>query len=306
MDLASASSATRAPSRAAQYVRMSTEHQQYSPENQLDIPAVIIEARREDQFLMSLVENIARRPPSNRDILREVKSLRERAYGIGDIARKLGMERSYIAGIVHLVDHEEVALIEAVEGGKLPMSVAIEIANGEDREISDALAEAYESGQLRGNKLAAARRLIEKRIEKRQKEGKQRSMKRGIVSSDEGRQFCSNSPFHRLDRMVCAPSGHLCRADTMLASDGFTRNAINERLALMSSFDDSFPPGSPKSDSSCHEILSIHVDIRPKECHPWVGCLPKITPSIVSLCCRARSTCSFCKPLGSALVTAKA
>ena len=26
-----------APSRAAQYVRMSTEHQQYSPENQLDI-----------------------------------------------------------------------------------------------------------------------------------------------------------------------------------------------------------------------------------------------------------------------------
>ena len=31
------------------------------------IPAVIIEARREDQFLMSLVENIARRPPSNRE-----------------------------------------------------------------------------------------------------------------------------------------------------------------------------------------------------------------------------------------------
>jgi DNA invertase Pin-like site-specific DNA recombinase len=35
MDLASAVTA-RAPSRAAQYVRMSTEHQQYSPENQLD------------------------------------------------------------------------------------------------------------------------------------------------------------------------------------------------------------------------------------------------------------------------------
>ncbi len=55
---------------------------------------------------MSLVENIARRPPSNRDILREVKSLRERAYSVGDIAKKLGMERSYISGIVHLVDHE--------------------------------------------------------------------------------------------------------------------------------------------------------------------------------------------------------
>ena len=37
MDLASASVTARAPSRAAQYVRMSTEYQQYSPENQLDI-----------------------------------------------------------------------------------------------------------------------------------------------------------------------------------------------------------------------------------------------------------------------------
>ena len=147
------------------------------------IPAVIIEARREDQFLMSLVENIARRPPSNRDILREVRSLRERAYSVGDIAKKLGMERSYIAGIVHLVDHEEVALIAAVEGGRLPISVAVEIANGKDREISDALAEAYESGQLRGNKLAAARRLIAKRIEKRQKEGKAIEAQRKVTSN---------------------------------------------------------------------------------------------------------------------------
>ena len=37
MDLASASLTARAPSRAAQYVRMSTEHQQYSPENQIEI-----------------------------------------------------------------------------------------------------------------------------------------------------------------------------------------------------------------------------------------------------------------------------
>jgi len=37
MNLASASVTAWAPSRAAQYVRMSTEHQQYSPENQLEI-----------------------------------------------------------------------------------------------------------------------------------------------------------------------------------------------------------------------------------------------------------------------------
>ena len=37
MDLALASVPARAPSRAAQYVRISTEHQQYSPESQLEI-----------------------------------------------------------------------------------------------------------------------------------------------------------------------------------------------------------------------------------------------------------------------------
>ncbi len=83
------------------------------------IPAIIAEASREDQFLMSLVENIARRPPSNRDILREVRSLRERGYNVAEIARKIGMERMYISGIVHLVEHKEVALIEAVEAGQI-------------------------------------------------------------------------------------------------------------------------------------------------------------------------------------------
>jgi len=145
------------------------------------IPAVVIEASREDQFLMSLVENIARRPSSNRDILREVRSLRERGYNVTDIARKIGMERMYVTGIVHLIEHQEVSLIEAVEAGRLPISVAVQIVSGKDAEISEALSEAYATGQLRGSKLAAARRLIAKRIEKREKEGKAEEVRRKVT-----------------------------------------------------------------------------------------------------------------------------
>lgn len=147
------------------------------------IPAAVTEVPREDQFLMSLVENIARRPPSNRDILREVRSLRERGYNVADIARKIGMERMYVSGIVHLVEHKEVALIEAVEAGRLPISVAVQIADGKDAEISEALSDAYESGQLRGIKLAAARRLIAKRVEKRQKQGKEDDVRRKVTGN---------------------------------------------------------------------------------------------------------------------------
>ena len=145
------------------------------------IPAVITEASREDQFLMSLVENIARRPPSNRDIIREVRTLRERGYSVGEIAKKFGTDRMYISGIVHLVEHKEVALIDAVEGGRLPMSIAAQIASGKDAEVSEALSEAYATGQLRGSKLAAARRLIAKRIEKRQREGKAEENRRKVT-----------------------------------------------------------------------------------------------------------------------------
>lgn len=148
-----------------------------------NIPAIVTNASREDQFLMSLVENIARRPPSNRDILREVKSLRERGHNVTDIAKKIGMERMYISGIVHLIEHQEPGLIEAVEAGRLPISVAVEIANGKDQEISNALSEAYESGELRGTKLTAARRLIAKRIEKRLREGKQQQVQRKVTGS---------------------------------------------------------------------------------------------------------------------------
>ena len=147
------------------------------------IPAIVIEASREDQFLMSLVENIARRPPSNRDILREVRSLRERGYTIADIAAKLGMERKYISGIAHLVEHQEAALIDAVEAGRLPISIAVEIANGNDREVTQALSEAYETGQLRGAKLAAARRIIAQRIAKRQKDGKVEETRRRVTGN---------------------------------------------------------------------------------------------------------------------------
>lgn len=147
------------------------------------IPAVVTEASREDQFLMSLIENIARRAPSNREILREVRSLRERGYTISDIAKKVGMDRKYIAGIAHLVEHDEVSLVEAVEAGRLPVWIAVEIASGNDREVSRALSEAYESGTLRGPQLASVRRLMAQRIAKRQKEGKAQETHRKVTGA---------------------------------------------------------------------------------------------------------------------------
>jgi ParB family transcriptional regulator, chromosome partitioning protein len=130
------------------------------------IPAIVKEVSREDQFLMSLVENLARRQPSNRAILREVKVLRERGYGPELIAKKLGVDRTFIYGLVHLIECGEESLVEHVESGRLPISVAVEIARGDDHAVSAALSEAYQSGQLRGAKLTVVRKLVAARASK--------------------------------------------------------------------------------------------------------------------------------------------
>jgi ParB family chromosome partitioning protein len=124
------------------------------------IPAIVTHVSREDQFLMGLVENIARRKSSNHDILREVKLLRSRGYNSEVIATKLGVDRVFIYGLVHLIERGEESLVEHVEAGRLPISVAIEIARGDDHAVSMALSEAYQSGQLRGAKLTTVRKLV--------------------------------------------------------------------------------------------------------------------------------------------------
>jgi len=147
------------------------------------IPAIVTEAPRDEQLLMSLIENIARRPPSNRDLMREVQELTQRNYHPDEIAGKLGLARSYISGIIHLLEHSEESLIEAVEAGRLPVSVAVKIAAGNDREIQKALAEAYEEGALRGDKLRIAKRIIAQRIKKQRSAGKAAYARRRLTGN---------------------------------------------------------------------------------------------------------------------------
>ncbi len=153
------------------------------------IPAVVIDASREEQFLMSLVENIARRPPSTRALLAELRSLRQRNYKTDEIAKKLGLDRTYIHGIVRLVEHGEELLIRAVEAGRMPISVAVEIASGNDHEVQRALSEAYEKGDLRGSKLTAAKRIIAQRIEKQKQVGKDHQSRRKLTSDRLVREY---------------------------------------------------------------------------------------------------------------------
>ena len=54
------------------------------------IPAIVTDASPEQKFLMSVVENIARFPPSNEDLFKEVRNLLARNYTQGKLPRRSG------------------------------------------------------------------------------------------------------------------------------------------------------------------------------------------------------------------------
>lgn len=128
-----------------------------------EIPAVVIAASEADRFLMGLIENLARRKHSNRDLLEAVRVLEERGYSGTEIGRKTGLDLSYVCSILVLLKAGEDRLIGAVEKGWLPISLATRIARSSDAEIQIAMMEAYQTGLLRGEELLKVRRLVDRR-----------------------------------------------------------------------------------------------------------------------------------------------
>ncbi|NLS69346.1 chromosome partitioning protein ParB [Bradyrhizobium brasilense] len=127
------------------------------------IPAIIIEASEEDCFVMSLVENLARRHHSSIELVSEIGSLKRRGYSMAQIAAKIDFSTEYVYAICYLLDNGEQRLLEAVEKGLIPPSIAMEICKAKDGDVQKALADAYEANAIPGNQVLAIRKIIEQR-----------------------------------------------------------------------------------------------------------------------------------------------
>jgi len=134
-----------------------------------EIPAVVIEASESECLVMSLVENIARRVQRPIDVMNEIGALRKRGYTEAEISRKIGITSGWVSMIVTLLERGEERLLSAVETGLIPISLAMEISRAESEEAQNLLLEAYETGKLRGKKLASVRRLLDLRMRGRSK-----------------------------------------------------------------------------------------------------------------------------------------
>ncbi|NPC90429.1 ParB N-terminal domain-containing protein [Gluconacetobacter entanii] len=136
---------------------------------QTEIPAVVIKASESECLVMSLVENIARRIPRPIDLMREVGALRSRGYNDMAIGTKIGVGASWVSMVASLLDRGEERLLAAVETGLIPITLAMEISRAETEEAQNLLLDAYETGKLRGKKLAAVRRMLDMRMQSQRK-----------------------------------------------------------------------------------------------------------------------------------------
>ncbi|BCA07769.1 plasmid partitioning protein RepB C-terminal domain-containing protein [Bradyrhizobium diazoefficiens] len=130
---------------------------------QTEIPAIVIEASEEDCFVMSLVENLARRHHSPLELVSEIGNLKKRGYSIAQIAAKIDFSAEYVYAICFLLDNGEQRLLAAVDRGTIPHTIAMEIAKAKEGDVQRALAEAYEANAIPGNQVLAIRKIIEQR-----------------------------------------------------------------------------------------------------------------------------------------------
>jgi ParB family chromosome partitioning protein len=130
---------------------------------QSEIPALVIDATDEELLLISLTENLARRQSAGVEQMWEILNLKERGYKPAEIARKVGLDATYVRGILRLLNNGEERLVQAVVKRQMPLRLAIMVASEDDEQIQRALHEAYDDKSLRGSQLLVVRNVISRR-----------------------------------------------------------------------------------------------------------------------------------------------
>ncbi len=144
---------------------------------QAEIPAFVRGFTQSESLLASLIENIARRRGNALANIRTIQWMKEQGHSHEDIGTKTGLSPDYVKNILGLLLHGEERLLDAVLHGRMPITIAIKIAENSDDEAQRLLMEAYERKELNQRSVRHFRRILEirrnfgKDYGKRQKRG---------------------------------------------------------------------------------------------------------------------------------------
>ncbi|MFC1783645.1 ParB/RepB/Spo0J family partition protein [Planctomycetota bacterium] len=143
------------------------------------IPAEIINCTKKEALLYSLVENIARVPPSTMWFAYEIKRMRDAGITLSQISNIVGKSEPYVRDYIGLVEQGEARLIKGAEDGLFPMSFAVQVARSDDSIIQNILMDAFDSGIVNSKNFSTVKNIIDLRINR----GKRPIKKQGASHS---------------------------------------------------------------------------------------------------------------------------
>lgn len=128
-----------------------------------EIPAVVVQISKEDRLLRSLAENMARRNPAPIEMLTEIERLKAEGLTVKEISRRIDIDTTTIHDLLVLKKAGELRLLDAVLNGRIPITVAVEIARTDGIEMQRELLKACEQRKLTQQALRMIRNVMNRR-----------------------------------------------------------------------------------------------------------------------------------------------
>lgn len=133
--------------------------------NEEMIPAFIIDIDDETAYLMSLIENMARVNPRAGEQFNRIKEMKTEGLTDKEISTVTGFSYGWISSITMLIDKAENKLLAAVESGKIPISLAVEIAKTDYQGAQELFVQAFEKGEIKHKDIIKIRAILDARNE---------------------------------------------------------------------------------------------------------------------------------------------
>lgn len=129
------------------------------------IPAIIRNVSEEEAYIMSLVENIARRKPRSNELLEVIRSMKLKGLSDSEIGEITGYSTKWIRSINMLLNKGEHRLLSCVENGTIPLYLAVDFASRTSEEAQILLTEAYEKKLIRSRDVLKIKNILSQRVE---------------------------------------------------------------------------------------------------------------------------------------------
>jgi len=129
---------------------------------QKTILAQIVNVDKKTAHLISLAENLARTRTTSLEHVKMIAEMRRLGVGVSVLMGITGYAKSTLKHYVHLIEHGELALLQAVEDGKISLSFAQLIAYSTATH-QDIILKGLDSGIITPSNLSDVRKILERR-----------------------------------------------------------------------------------------------------------------------------------------------